>query len=254
MYLAVIARTSTKPIMSNLPRPLPVLAAAALVGAVLSAHAAMAREGRPPHADFGRAAASQDAHRLADWVIAARDNASQPFLIVDKRQARLYVFDAAGHLRGDAPVLLGLGHGDDSVPGIGERKLADIKPSERTTPAGRFVGEPGRNLRGEDIVWVDYDAAVSMHRVLTSNPKERRLQRLASPTVADNRISYGCINVPAAFFDALVKPTFASNDAVIYVMPETRPLSTTFAGLAAKVGGGRPGVMRPGPAKPSSGL
>ena len=43
-------------------------------------------------------------------------------------------FEADGHLKGDAPVLLGLARGDDTVPGIGERKLADIKPSERTTP------------------------------------------------------------------------------------------------------------------------
>jgi len=85
-------------------------------------------------------------------------------------------------------VLLGLARGDDSVPGIGERKIAEILPFERTTPAGRFVGERGRNASGEDIVWVDYDAAVSMHRVRATNPKERRLERLASPTPADNRI------------------------------------------------------------------
>jgi hypothetical protein len=203
-----------------------------------------------PHADFGRAAASQDAHRLADWIMASRDSGGQPFLIVDKRNARLYVFDAAGHLRGNAPVLLGLARGDDSVPGIGERKLADIKNSERTTPAGRFVGEPGRNLHGADIVWLDYDAAVSMHRVLTTNPRERRLHRLATRTVADNRISYGCINVPIAFFDTMVQPAFANSDAVVYVMPETRPLAATFGKLAAGVVNGRPGPMSPGPAKP----
>ena len=59
-------------------------------------------------------------------------------------------------------------------------------------------------------MWVDYDAAVSMHRVITSNPAERRLQRLASPTPKDNRISYGCINLPAAFFDKVLSPTVNS--------------------------------------------
>ena len=43
------------------------------------------------------------------------------------------------------------------------------------------LSEPGRNLQGEDIVWVDYDAAVSMHRVRANNPAERRLERLARP-------------------------------------------------------------------------
>ena len=213
----------------------------------------------PQRAEFGRATASQDTRQLADWAIASRDHGEQPFLIVDKRHARLYVFDASGHLRGDAPVLLGLARGDDTVPGIGDRKLADIKPFERTTPAGRFVGEPGRNTRGEDIVWLDYDAAVSMHRVLTTNVKERRLQRLATPTVADNRISYGCINVPAEFFDRMVHPIFQASDAVIYVLPETRPLKATFSAMetpAAKrtvaqvVSSGRPAAASPEPAKP----
>jgi hypothetical protein len=222
---------------------------ACLLACAAPAVAALA-EPAAPHADFGHAAASRDAHRLADWIVEAADHARQPFFIVDKRQARLYAFDASGHLRGDAPVLLGLARGDDTVPGIGDKKLADIKPSERTTPAGRFVGEPGRNAHGADVIWVDYDAAVSMHRVITSNPKERRLQRLATPTVADNRISYGCINVPAAFFDAIVLPAFEKADAVVYVMPETRPLSATFGKLASRLGsGGRP-ARSPEPAKP----
>jgi hypothetical protein len=219
------------------------------LAAPLAAAAAVGNGTPPPHASFGRAAASPDARQLADWVLASRDSDGQPFLMIDKRQARLYVFDAAGKLRGDSPVLLGLARGDDSVPGIGERKLADIKPAERTTPAGRFVGEPGVNVKGEDIVWVDYDAAVSMHRVRANNPKERRLQRLASPTVADNRISYGCINVPAAFYDAHVSPLFASTPAIIYVLPETRPLEATFGLKTGPSNAGRPGAVNPGPGK-----
>ncbi|HMC15237.1 MAG TPA: L,D-transpeptidase [Albitalea sp.] len=228
-----------------------IAAVASLIAAAAPAPAALGVEAPPPRADFGRAAASQDTHRLADWIVAGADNVRQPFFIVDKRQARLYAFDAAGHLKGDAPVLLGLARGDETVPGIGERKLADIKPHERTTPAGRFIGEPGPNAHGDTVVWVDYDAAVSMHRVITSNPKERRLQRLATRTVADNRISYGCINVPAAFYDAMVLPVFQKADAVIYVMPDTRSLSATFGKLAAQVAaGGRPGPVRPEPASP----
>ncbi|MDO8719161.1 MAG: L,D-transpeptidase [Polaromonas sp.] len=140
----------------------------------------------------------------------------------------LHVFDGAGKPRGSSPVLLGLGVGDDSVPGIAERKMSDILPAERTTPAGRFISEPGRNLQGEDIVWIDYDAAVSMHRVRTSSKADRRLERLATPTAADNRISYGCVNVPAAFYDALIKPVFGVKRGVIYVVPETRSAGIIF--------------------------
>ena len=179
-------------------------------------------------------ALAPDARRLVSWIARSADHRNAPFLIVDKRHARVLVFDASAELVADAPVLLGAARGDDSVPGIGERKIADIKPHERTTPAGRFDAEAGRNTQGEDIVWVDYDAAVSMHRVRATNPRERRLQRLASPSIDDNRISYGCINVPAAFYDAHVSPLFrGGRHAIVYVLPETRSLEQTFPAYAS---------------------
>ena len=174
------------------------------------------------------ARAQGDVAALVQWVRATGDNQGMAFAVVDKKRARVHVFDASSKERGSAPILLGLARGDDSVPGIGERPMAQIRPEERTTPAGRFASEPGRNLQGEDIVWVDYDAAVSMHRVRATNPAERRLERLATPTVEDNRISYGCINVPAAFYDAHVKPALGTRRAVVYVLPETRPLAAVF--------------------------
>jgi hypothetical protein len=125
-------------------------------------------------------------------------------------------------------VLLGFAPGDDSVPGIGAKPLAEVHPQERTTPAGRFMGERGRNALGEDVVWVDYAAAVSMHRVRTTNPEEHRLQRLATPTIDDNRISYGCINVPVNFFETYISPIFAARRAVVYVLPETKPVEEVF--------------------------
>jgi hypothetical protein len=67
-----------------------------------------------------------------------------------------------------------------------------------------------------------------MHRVLTTDPSERRLQRLASPSVDDRRISYGCINLPVAFYEAHVRPAFAQPGGVVYVMPETRSLHEVF--------------------------
>jgi hypothetical protein len=171
-----------------------------------------------------------DARAVVDWVAASSDHGAMPFLVVDKRQARLIVFDANARVLATSPILLGAARGDDSVPGIGERPIGQILPHERTTPAGRFVAEAGRNLQGEDIVWIDYDAAVSMHRVRATNPRERRLERLATATIADNRISYGCINVPAAFYDSYVKPMFAGGHrAVVYVLPEVRPLREVFA-------------------------
>ena len=183
--------------------------------------------GAPTATDVqSRLALTPDVRQITAWIRTTGDHHGQAFAIIDKKAAMLHVFDAAGALRGSSPVLLGLAVGDDSVPGIGERKMSDIQPAERTTPAGRFASEPGRNLQNDDIVWIDYNAAVSMHRVRSSNKADRRLQRLATPTPADNRISYGCVNVPAAFYDALVKPSLGAGPGVIYVLPETRPVDT----------------------------
>ncbi len=187
-----------------------------------------AAAGEPKRADFKDSSPSNDARQLADWVLDSDNNRRLPFLIIDKKQARAFAFHADGRLRGAAPVLLGLAVGDDSVPGIGERKLSTIRPDERTTPAGRFVAALDRNLRGEEILWVDYDAAISLHRVVTTAPKERRAQRLASSTPLDKRISYGCINVPVKFYDQVISPAFKGTNGIVYVLPETRSVREVF--------------------------
>jgi len=74
-----------------------------------------------------------------------------------------------------------------------------------------------------------HDAAVAMHRVRVVDPKERRFERIATPSAADKRISNGCINVPIAFFDQIVKPTLGRSHAVIYVLPDVKPLRQVFA-------------------------
>jgi hypothetical protein len=182
----------------------------------------------PKRADFAGEPKSDQARHMADWVVDSSDNRGMPFAIIDKMDAKVFVFDAHGRLRGAAPVLLGIARGDYTVPGIGDRKLSDIRHEERTTPAGRFVASLGYNFKGKDVLWIDYKNAVSLHRVITTNPKERRLERLASPTPLDRRISYGCINVPAKFFDNVVKPTFTGTSGVVYVLPESRSIGEIF--------------------------
>jgi hypothetical protein len=177
---------------------------------------------------FGREQASRDARHIADWIVDSADNQGLPFVIVDKIDAKVFVFDPGGRIRGAAPALLGLARGDDTVPGIGDRELSDQSPETRTTPAGRFVAALGLDSHDQDVVWVDYDAAVALHRVITTNPEERRLERLATPTPLDNRISWGCINVPARFYENVVSPAFTGTDGIVYVLPETRPAREVF--------------------------
>jgi hypothetical protein len=189
---------------------------------------------RPSHgADFAARPASADARFVADWVADSGDSRGLPFIILDKRDARIFVFGAEGRLVDSSPVLLGATPGDDSVADIGTRPMASVREDEKTTPAGRFLAQAGKNASHEDVVWVDYANAVSMHRVRLVDPKERRLERLASPDPAERRISYGCINVPVAFFDSVVWPLLRSSRAVVYVLPEVRDVREVFAAAYA---------------------
>ena len=172
--------------------------------------------------------ASADVQQMLRWVQSSRDNQGLPFAIVDKRDASIHVYAADGRVIGTTPVLLGLARGDHSVPGIGDMKVTDIPPADRTTPAGRFDSEPGRNLDGEDIVWLDYDAALAIHRLRPSPARERRAERLVSGHADEQRISYGCVVVPVAFYEHVVGPVLGRGRGVVYVLPETRPVAEMF--------------------------
>lgn len=206
-------------------------ALAALIAGLAFAPASLADERRdtprPPDAvaDF---AASSAASEMAARVRETADNQGLPFLVIDKVNAQVLAFDREGRLLGVAPVLLGLARGDISPPGIGARPLSAIAPGERITPAGRFLASMGENLGGKGILWIDYDAAVSLHPVITTRAADRRLQRLATATAEDNRISYGCVNVPVKFYDEVVAPAFSGTTGVVYILPEVRALAEVF--------------------------
>lgn len=185
--------------------------------------------GNPPRrANFENEPASVEATQFAHWIMDSRNNQGMPFVILDKVHAKVFVFHANGRLRGASAALLGLARGDDSSPGIGTRKLSAIAPAERTTPAGRFVASLDRDTHGIEMLWVDYEAAISLHRVVTGTAAEKRAHRLNSATASDNRISYGCINVPVRFYDQVVSPAFTGTNGVVYVLPETRSAREVF--------------------------
>ena len=187
-----------------------------------------AQESHPARADFRGDVAPIDVRRMANWVVASADNGSLPFAIIDKKDADVFVFDREGQILGFAPVLLGLGVGDDSVPGIGNKPLSAIPPKDRTTPAGRFVAYLGHEGK-TNLFWVDYKNNIAMHRVVTGTPRDHRLQRLATPTPLDNRISFGCINVPVDFFDRTLLPAFKSTKGVVYILPEVKATRDVFS-------------------------
>ncbi|MGQ4583846.1 hypothetical protein [Lysobacter sp. F60174L2] len=170
---------------------------------------------------------------LAGWVVATRDNQGYPFAVIDKAAAQVLVFDGDGRLRGAAPGLFGSAIGDHTAPGVAGLALREIPGRDRTTPAGRFVGGFGPSIDAGRVLWVDYDSAVSIHPTATGVPAEKRVERLASPTPDDNRISHGCINVSPGFYERIVSPTF-ERGGVFYILPDEAPIAETFPEFAQR--------------------
>ena len=169
--------------------------------------------------------------QLAGWVVASKDSEGYPFAIIDKAAAQVLVFGGDGKLRGAAPALFGSAIGDHTAPGVAGLALREIPGADRTTPAGRYVGGFGPSIDAGRVLWVDYDSAVSIHPVATGVPAEKRVERLASPSPDDNRITHGCINVAPDFYDQVVSPTFEKG-GVFYILPETDSLAETFPEFA----------------------
>ena len=173
--------------------------------------------------------ASHDVQFALSDVMRTQDHHGLPFAIVDKKGAQLFVFDGAGILQGAAPALVGLAPGDVELAQPAGATNANLSPARRTTPAGRFVSEPGRNLSGEAIVWVDYAARLAIHRLRPAPAHERRAERLASSSPDDNRITLGCVVVEPQFYDAVVAPVLGKGYGVVYVLPENDALKQLHA-------------------------
>ena len=185
--------------------------------------------------DFLSTRPSAEAQSLVAWVQRSGDARGRPFAVVDKRHARIYVFGADGALAGHSPALLGSTFGDHIVPGVGERaQTGGGRGAEATPPAGRFEAKPGRNDKGEHVVWVDYESAFAIHRLRPGLAYSARTTRLATSGVADKRVSWGCVVVPVPFYTGVVQRVLGAQRSVVYVMPEAGPLRAWLENVAAR--------------------
>ncbi len=178
---------------------------------------------------------SETVIELAGWVVASKDSQGYPFAIMDKAAAQVLVFGSDGKLRGAAPALFGSAKGDHSAPNVAKVALSAIPGHDRTTPAGRFIGGYGPSDDAGRVLWVDYDSAVSMHPLPPGTPKEKRAERLATPTPDDNRVTHGCINVSPGFYEQVVQSTF-DKGGVFYVLPDKDSIEKTFPAFAQSRG------------------
>jgi hypothetical protein len=196
------------------------------------AHPLLERLLQPPRATYGAHLVRDEVRHVADWVVGTRDHENLPFMIVDKHEATLYAFDRTGRLLAASPVLIGAAVGDRFEPGVEDMDMYHTRPWQRITPAGRFRADLYRTQTGDWSVWVDYDTGIALHKLVPMSRAQRRHDRIASPDARQRRITYGCINVPAAFFDRVVHPLMKESDAMVYVLPETRPAHALFASSA----------------------
>ena len=168
--------------------------------------AALPPAGTAAPAEFSATRPSPQARSLVDWVLGSGDAKGRPFAVVDKRAARIYVFDDAGRMVGQSAALLGATFGDHTVPGVGARaQTGEVGPDERTTPAGRFEAVPGRNDKGERVGWVDYASAFAIHRLRPGFAYQARATRLSTAQASGKRVSWGCVVVPVAFYQGVVE-------------------------------------------------
>ena len=149
---------------------------------------------------------SQQVKDTASHVGQTKDNGGKPFIVADKMSGNITLFDANGKALTTAPALYGSEVGDT------------LQGTNRQTPAGRFTLTYSKEdkslgdmqvLDGVSMQDGNTNYVWAIHRVI--NPKgENRLNRLTSKTASDNRISNGCINVPAEFFNKYLDKQFVS--------------------------------------------
>jgi hypothetical protein len=163
--------------------------------------------------------ASADVLDTVQWVAASKDNAGLPFVVVDKVNARVYAFTPFAQLKATAPVLLGGGRGDVVLVSP-DAPMSAIPEHKRITPAGRYPSRLVVDNHGKTVLLIDGPNLITMHIVVKGTPAQRRAERLASATSDDNRVSFGCINVPPAFFTTVLDPDFRPGQGIVYVLPE----------------------------------
>ncbi len=208
-------------------------AALALLGGLLVASgAAAASQAQAAAGELHAPAPSAAARAWARRVVGSQDHAGLPFVVVDKRAAQVVLHAADGSVVGSSAALLGSALGDHSVPGVGERTQAGtLRPSDMTTPAGRFAARPGQNHTGDHVLWLDEADALALHRLRPGRLHAMRVRALAASDPSARRLSAGCVVVPALFFDRWVTPLLGRQGGVVYVLPENGQWPASLAEL-----------------------
>lgn len=168
-----------------------------------------------------------EARSVYEAVAPVAERTGRGFMIADKPSGQIHVFGRDGRHIASSRALYGADRGDTIIRG--QRNPA----GQQHTPAGRYAlefrdapeytGGKVASFREVDTEeHIPYEVGgVAVHSVYLGDPAQNRLGRLASDTVADNRISQGCINTTQDLFLRQILPNMDELDrGLIFVLPE----------------------------------
>ncbi len=152
------------------------------------------------------------------------------YMILDKNDARFYLVEGS-RIVANFPALLGSQIGDDlpvESAGTAASVFSSLLPMTDTKAYKAFYRATVIHFDCNDT----FTECDSIHGLWTHSPAQRRPQRLASASPADNRISNGCVNLSNPDFDRVynfVNTHTSSKGGRPYfiVMPESTDVAVT---------------------------
>lgn len=161
-----------------------------------------------------------DKQKVKEW---AKLSSKENYVIIDKKDCSATVYDKNGEEIKSFEIGIGREIGDDFNDTSGL-----LGKSKNTTPAGEFTLIPNiynKSAYGDLTLSLGADAnkahktkkVVAIHKVPKFREKER-LKKFDDGNLANNRMSYGCINLLEDDFKELTK--YIKGGFKLYVLPE----------------------------------
>ena len=198
-----------------------------LISASLAASQANAQDNAGPPI-------SADARQAIGEMVEKGNNT---MLILDKKQGQMITVEN-GRVVETGPALMGRDPGDSGsirtrVTPAGIFALHEYKTTDKNYATGTFLAFECNDPKSPTV-------CLALHAVWNKLPSERRPQRLATPTADDNKISNGCVNVDAAYYQRIRE--FLSRNSWVeqngakqilrqprfVILPEQAPVNSIF--------------------------
>jgi len=168
------------------------------------------------------------------------------YVIVDKPRATMYLIGKDRKLITSMPVLLGQMKGE-------MENLADSDSNiayQATTPTGKYtMGQKGTGRLGQYFSSiVSSDSVLYKGKIFTIHGSdnlaihitypgelEKRTRALETPTVDDNRLSWGCINLSEENYDKYAKNNFFEGEFLFIIPDSEKDTLNPYTGKVEKV-------------------